>query len=79
MGPHRLIREEASGNIELYDEVVDPGDLQDNANVLPRISEDLEAILGRLISDGRTHRDQAPLAPFTDEQLQQLRHLGYIE
>jgi arylsulfatase A-like enzyme len=78
VGRDKLIRNEESGKIELYDIVADPGELDDRSGEQPERVAQLLAMLEQSIvwaAEGSIEPDTMTL---TDEQREQLRSLGYV-
>ena len=73
----KLIRDEASGAIELYDLDADPGEQNDLAAEQParveRLEGELEAWSRAALADALPEREREP----TLEELERLRALGY--
>lgn len=75
---YKLIRDDPTGRLELYDLREDPGELRDLsgsrpelvAELLPALEEALAVSRGKILS-----RVEAPLS---EERLEQLRSLGYV-
>jgi len=76
-GDVKLIRDDLSGGIELYDLAADPGEQRDLASVRP----DVAAVMGRALEEhtraagvGRLESHDVELSP---QKLERLRSLGY--
>lgn len=76
-GRHKLIRDEASGRLELYDLLDDPGEWRDLSSVQPELTSRLAAQLDDRLR--RTARGRLGSAPreVSPEELELLRGLGY--
>jgi arylsulfatase A-like enzyme len=78
VGRHKLIRDDLSGRVELYDLVSDPDERDDLAAAQPKVVQALQEELERQLalldasSDGGERLDLSP------EQLEHLRALGYV-
>jgi arylsulfatase len=74
----KLIRDDPTGRLELYDLQVDPRELRDLAGARPELVASLLPALEEAvaISLGRTMSEVE--APLSEERLEQLRSLGYV-
>ncbi len=78
-GRHKLIRDETTGELELYDLEADPGEQENLARLRPVIRDRL---LGRLEERAAALEADAAvpgLLELDEKELEQLRGLGYIE
>ena len=83
MGGRKLIYDETTGEKELYDLSVDPGEQVNRCDHDKTTAGELEALLNEWIS--RTRQEGGPQAPeqdenelFDPEQIKQLKSLGYL-
>jgi len=75
---HKLIWT-ASGHVELYDLLVDPGELVNEASARPELRDQLVAALQRAQEAIEPHVPAAGEVAADDESLEALRALGYIK
>ncbi len=73
---YRLVRNEGTGAVELYDRLVDPG--EDVHDLHPDVVADLSAALDEW-SELAGPTSPAVLATFTEEEREMLEELGYVE
>jgi arylsulfatase A-like enzyme len=76
-GDEKLIRDDQSGEIELYDLAEDPLELEDLADSEPERARELLDVLERHLAAMATGARTAEEATFTEGELQDLRDLGY--
>jgi hypothetical protein len=79
-GRHKLVRDDRSGAVELYDLIADPDERQNLAAERPDLTarliarlEDWQSTVGSVAAPSAAAVEQSP------EQLEQLRALGYVE
>jgi arylsulfatase A-like enzyme len=78
LGRHKLIRDELSGRVELYDVISDPHERDDRAAAQPEVVRALQDEMDRqleLLDAGSGAGERLELSP---EQLEHLRALGYV-
>lgn len=78
VGRDKLIRDEESGKVELYDIVTDPDELEDLSEERPERVVELLAVLERNIVWATSGSIAPDAVTLTDEQREQLRSLGYV-
>jgi len=78
VGRHKIVRDEQTGEVSLYDIVADPNEQSDLAGV----REDLVAELLKVLDDRIRWTSMNPVeaepVTLTEEQLEQLKSLGYV-
>jgi len=80
VGPYKLIADVDGGNTRLFDLVSDPGERRDVAPVRPDVVRDLSARLrDYLLHIAATAPAPAATVELSDEQVEQLRELGYLQ
>ena len=79
VGRDKLIRDEESGKIELYDIVADPDELEDLSGERPERVTQLLAVLEQSIVWAAKGSIAPHAMTLTDEQREQLRSLGYVD
>jgi len=79
VGRDKLIRDEESGRIELYDIVADPDELEDLSKHRPGRVTELLVVLDQTIVWAARGSIAADEVTLTDEQREQLRSLGYVD
>jgi arylsulfatase A-like enzyme len=77
VGDSKLIRDDRSGSIELYDLAADPGERSDLAPAVPELVARLVTILDQQARLAREGAGAAQQRAISDEELEQLRALGY--
>ena len=82
-GPWRLILDESSGEVSLYDRRTDPAEKFDVARQQPERVEELRALLEaqreRDRALGQRFQAEAPEGMITEEIRRELRALGYLD
>jgi len=82
VGRYKLIANADGGKMRLFDLVSDPGEILDIAPVRPDVVRDLKVrLLDELITIAANAPAQSPEATIelTDEEVEQLRELGYVQ
>jgi arylsulfatase A-like enzyme len=78
VGRHKLVREDGSGRLELYDLLDDPGEQSDLAAAQP----ELTARLATTLEDAVVSAGSAAFAParvsYDEEEIKALKSLGYV-
>lgn len=74
----KLIRDDFSGRLELYDLQEDPGEVHDLAPVRPGLVADLLPALEEAVAGSRRMPLGQATSPLSEERLEQLRSLGYV-
>ncbi len=77
-GRYKLIVDRSSGLETLHDLALDPAELRDYSSALPTVRDDLRAHMTAWQRRETEAVESAPLT-LTDEELERLRALGYIE
>jgi arylsulfatase A-like enzyme len=75
---HKIIRDDVSGTVELYDLVTDPGERHDLSDERCDLRERLLAALERRVALSRESAIGLEPVPHTEEQFEELRSLGYV-
>jgi arylsulfatase A-like enzyme len=74
----KLIRDDPTGRLELYDLQDDPYELRDLAELRPELVDELLPALEEAVAYSRGRAMGEVEAPRSDERLEQLRSLGYV-
>jgi hypothetical protein len=77
-GPHKLIREEHTGALRLFDLVADPSELHDISRDRPRIAAQLEARLDAWAAESARRAVDQSIGQLSTEDIDVLRGLGYL-
>jgi hypothetical protein len=79
VGRHKLIRDDRSGRLELYDLHADPGETHDVSSERSDLVERLLPLLEAQLTAARAGSARAEAAQFTEEEIRQLQALGYVD
>jgi hypothetical protein len=76
--PHKLVRDEASGALRLYDLLADPGETRDRAKERPDLAASLAEQLDAWGADAVRRALQRSVGPLSPEDEAVLQGLGYM-
>jgi hypothetical protein len=74
----KLIREEATGGIQLYHPETDPGERENVADRKPEVVATLVAALDRWIAEHRGAAPEGAPVELTNDEWRELESLGYV-
>ena len=77
-GRYKIIRDEGSGTIELYDLAEDPDERNDLSGSAEGLLDELLAVLEQSIATAALHPILGQTLTLSEEQIEQLRSLGYV-
>jgi len=75
---HKLIRDETSGLVEVYDLETDPGELRDLHELRPEQAERLSRSLERAIEHASSGEVDPSMRLIDDAEIERLKSLGYV-
>ena len=75
---HKLIRDENSALVELYDLENDPAELRDLQEPRPELVLRLSRTLERAIEHAASGKVNPSIRPINDAEIERLRSLGYV-
>ena len=75
---YKLIRDDRSGRVELYDMAGDPGEERDLGAEHPGVVVELVALLERHLAALGEDRHETESVEYTEEELRALQELGYV-
>jgi len=75
----KLIRDDRTGALELYDLARDPGERRDLAPERPALAAELSALLETELARVREGARRAPVRRLSEDEIEQLRALGYAD
>jgi len=78
VGRYKIVRDENTGGLELYDIIADPTEQFDRSELDPELTARFVSILDRRIAWTALGPVDAEPLRLTDEELQQLKSLGYV-
>ena len=78
-GRYKLIHDQMKGTLELYDLADDPAETTDLSGDRQELVKQLRPILQQRIALARQEKTDAQEVDLTEEELDRLRELGYIE
>jgi hypothetical protein len=78
-GRHKLIRDDRSGRLELYDLHADPTETRDLSSERPELVDHLLPLLEAQLAAARTGSARGEAVEFSEEEIRQLEALGYVD
>jgi arylsulfatase A-like enzyme len=79
VGRHKLIRDDRSGRLELYDLDADPGETRDLSSERADLVEHLLPLLEAQLAAAREGSTPGEAVQFSEEEIRQLQALGYVD
>jgi arylsulfatase A-like enzyme len=79
VGRHKLIRDDRSGRLELYDLRADPGETRDLSPERPELVERLLPLLEAQLGAASAGSARSEAVEFSEEEIRQLEALGYVD
>jgi arylsulfatase A-like enzyme len=76
---HKLIRDDRSGTLELYDLGADPGETRNLSSERPELLERLLPLLEAQLAAAREGSARGEAVEFSEEEIRQLEALGYVD
>ena len=76
---YKLVRDDSTGRLELYDLILDPAETVDLSSSRPGVVRTLLGVLESRLDFARRGSTPAPELALPPEQIERLRELGYIE
>ena len=79
VGDEKLVRDDRTGALRLYDLAADPGERDDLANARPDRARALDAQLDATLAEARAGASRARVVAPSEAEREELRALGYVE